>query len=505
MLPVWLPVFLAAVALAAWLWSQLRRPPGYPPGPMWLPLVGNYTDMRKLSKKFGPQHQVFTHLAEKYGSPVIGMRLGGELTVIVSTKRLIREVLTRQEFEGRPQNFFADLRSLGLRKGVTLVDGPLWQEQRAFVLRHLRSLGFHGSAAQALVEEEVRELLADLGASGGRPTQLKKLLAPSVLNVLLYFCAGCRFPRGDDRLQTLLDLINVRSRSFDMAGGKLSAMPWLRFIQPESTGYNAIMRFNEMVRSYFLKIIADHKTTYMPEKTRDLIDAFLHEMAKAAEDKDENTTFTDNQLLMLCYDMFVAGSETTGNALRFAFLMMLRHPDVQERVYKEIIEAVGTDRLPTFEDKDRLVYTRAALTESQRLCHVIPVRGTRRVLEDTTLNGWRIPENTNVLLNIWSLHMDKDHWGDPESYRPERFITETGKFQEDDAFLPFGLGRRRCLGEHLARCFLFQMFTGILQNFQVVPAEGTDLKFATVEGLNFAPKPYNIIFKPRQKINTTQL
>ncbi|XP_049828789.1 methyl farnesoate epoxidase-like [Schistocerca gregaria] len=497
MLSLVLPLLLAAVALAVWLWGQLRRPPRYPPGPTWLPLVGNYQDMRRLSKKLGSQHEAFTYLAQKYGSPVIGLHLGGDLTVIVSTRSLIREVLTRPEFEGRPQNYFAYLRSLGMRKGVTLVDGKLWQEQRAFVIRHLRSLGFSGAAMQAQVEEEVRALLEELSNNCGRPTQLKKLLAPAVLNVILQFCAGYRFPRDDRRLQTLLELINTRSRYFDMAGGKLSAMPWLRFIQPEATGYNAIIRFNEMARAYFLKTIEEHKATYTPGKKRDLIDAFLYEMAKAKQDQDENTTFTDNQLLMLCYDMFVAGSETTGNSLRFAFLMMLRHPDVQERVHKEIKEAIGTHRLPTLEDKDRLVYTRAALTESQRMCHVIPIRGTRRVLEDTTLHGYRLPENTVVLLNIWSLHMDKDHWGDPEVYRPERFITETGQFREDDAFLPFGLGRRRCLGEHLAKCCLFQMFAGILQKFQLVPADGTDLKYATLEGLNLAPKPYDIIFKSR--------
>ncbi|XP_049785972.1 methyl farnesoate epoxidase-like [Schistocerca cancellata] len=497
MLSLVLPLLLAAVALAVWLRGQLRRPPRFPPGPTWLPLVGNYWDIRRLGEKFGSQHETFAYLAQKYGSPLVGLRLGGDLTVIVSTKDLIREVLTRPEFEGRPQNFFAYLRNLGQRRGISLVDGKLWQEQRAFAMRHLRSLGFNGAAMQAQVEEEVRALLEELSDSCGRPTQLKNLLPPSVLNVILQFCAGYRFSRGDQRLQTLLNLIETRSRAFDMAGGKLSAMPWLRFIQPEATGYNALIKFNEMARAYFVTIIEDHKATYTPGKKRDLIDAFFYEMAKAEEQQNENTTFTENQLLMLLYDMFVAGSETTSNSLRFAFLMMLRYPDVQERVYKEIKEAVGNDKLPTLEDKDRLVYTRAALMESQRMCYVIPTRGIRRVLEDTTLHGCKLPKNTVVLTNIWSLHMDKDHWGDPEVYRPERFITETGKLREDDAFLPFGLGRRRCLGEQLAKFCLFQMFAGVLKKFRLVPANGTGLKHSTVEGVNLAPKPYDIIFKLR--------
>ncbi|XP_049813776.1 methyl farnesoate epoxidase-like [Schistocerca nitens] len=460
--PLALPLLLAVLALAAWMWGLLRRPPGFPPGPTWFPLVGNYHGVRQLSKTLGSQHQAFTYLAQKYKSPVVGLRLGGNLTVIVSTRSLICEVLTRPEFEGRPQNFFAYLRNLGLRKGISVVDGKLWQEQRAFVMRQLRSLGFSGAAMQAQVGKEVRALLDVLSNSRGRPTQLEKVLAPSVLNVILQFCAGYRFPHGDQHLQTLLDLFHTRSRAFDMAGGKLSAMPWLRFIQPEASGYSAITKFNEMVCAYFLKIIENHKATYTPGNKRDLIDAFLFEMGKAKKEQNDNTTFTESQLLMLCYDMFTAGAEATSNSLRFAFLMMLRHPDVQERVHKEIKDAVGADRLPTLEDKDR-----AALTESMRMCHVLPIRGCRRVLEDSTLHRYRLPENTVVLVNIWALHMDKDHWGDPEVYRPERFITETGQLREDDAFLPFGL------------------------------ADGTDLNFSTLEGFTLTPKPYDIIFKSR--------
>nr|QAU20957.1 cytochrome P450 [Locusta migratoria] len=498
-------VLLLLLLLAERLWANLRRPSGFPPGPTWLPVCGSYLEVDRLTKKLGSQQQAFAYLVEKYGSPLVGLRLGGELTVIASSKSVIREVLTRPEFEGRPKHYFVQLRSLNMRKGITMVDGPLWQEQRAFVMRHMRSLGFNGSIMQTLLKEELCTLLDDISASSGGPMQLKKLLAPSVLNVLLHFFTGCRFPRGDQQVQTLIQLIEERSRAVDMGGGKLSAMPWLRFIQPESTGYNAIIKFNEMATAYFMKLIEDHKATYIPGKKRNIIDAFLHEMKKAEKEENYNTTFTENQLLMLLVDAFIGGSEETSNTLRFAFLMMLQNPDIQERVYKEIEEAVGTDRLPTLEDKDRLVYSIAALMESQRLSHVLPVRGFRRVLKDTTLNGYKLPMDTVVLINLWSLHMDKEHWGDPEIYRPDRFLTETGQLREYDGFLPFGLGKRRCLAEHFAKSYLFQMFTGVLQKFQILPPDDTEVKYITFGGFNITPKPYDIIFKPRQHCNRTKI
>lgn len=87
----------------------------------------------------------------------------------------------------------------------------------------------------------------------------------------------------------------------------------------------------------------------------------------------------------------------------------------------------------------RLSYTEAVLEESQRLCLVTPIIGPRRVLHDTNLLGYTISKETTVLVNLWSIHMNPDHYPDPESFKPERFF-KNGVYVPDPTLVLFGEG-----------------------------------------------------------------
>lgn len=110
------------------------------------------------------------------------------------------------------------------------------------------------------------------------------------MSVLWALAAGKRLLRSDNTLKRLLELLDVRARAFDMAGGSLNQFPWLRFIAPEKTGYNLVNRLNSELKFFLMETIEEHKRTYKSEETRDLIDAYLHEMENK-KDK-ENSTFT---------------------------------------------------------------------------------------------------------------------------------------------------------------------------------------------------------------------
>lgn len=85
-------------------------------GPKWyLPFVGNTPHLRKLATKFGGQHKAFEKLSEEYSQPVIGLKLGRELVVVALTYPLVKEIHAREEFDGRPDNFFLRLRTMGTR------------------------------------------------------------------------------------------------------------------------------------------------------------------------------------------------------------------------------------------------------------------------------------------------------------------------------------------------------------------------------------------------------
>ncbi|XP_077302193.1 cytochrome P450 305a1 [Arctopsyche grandis] len=482
------------IVLILYMITMVIKPKKFPPGPTWLPFVGCSLLFKKLTTKCGSQHVAAQKLADSYNTNVLGLKLGREPYTIVFNEKLIREVLCSEDYEGRPDNFFFRLRGLGMRKGITGVDGPLWQEQRQFAMRHLRNVGFGKPIMEEYIIEELHQLIKSCGESHDN-ISLNLLLAPHVLNVLWMFTAGKRIDKEDARLPQLLTLLKTRSGAFDMCGGFLNQFPELRFILPEWTGYNLLKKLNSQLYDFFMDAINDHKKT-ISVANEDLIHTFLCEMNERKDDK--NSTFSIDQLIIVCLDLFIAGSQTTSNSLDFAFLMMLAHPEMQRKVQAELDEVL-MNRTPCLEDKNILPYTMAVLHETQRFFNIVPLNGPRRVVRDTELDGYLLPKNTVVLVSLFSVHMDREIWTDPQVFRPERFIGSDGKINDKlvDRLMSFGLGRRRCLGEALARGCLFLFFTGVMQRFNITTSNGVIPSTEAIVGITSNPPPYTAKLVPR--------
>uniref|UniRef100_A0A182NGX6 Cytochrome P450 n=1 Tax=Anopheles dirus TaxID=7168 RepID=A0A182NGX6_9DIPT len=500
---------LAALAVSVslvFLVKELYRPANYPPGPRWLPIVGNTPLLRKMAAQNGGLlANVCNKLSESYRSSVIGLKLGRERVVFCMSYDGVKEVLSNEAFQGRPDNFFIRLRTLGTRLGITSTDGSFWNEQRSFVTRHLRQVGYGRQEMHVQIQTELKELLDVIGSRMEQPIWPGSIFAPSVINVLWTFVTGCRVPREDDRLQRLLQLLRERSKVFDMSGGTLNHLPWLRFIAPEWSGYNLICRFNSQLMEFFTPTIEEHHQNFNEEKTTDdLIYAYIKEMRARKDEPDTN--FTDVQLSMIILDIFIAGGHTTSTTLDLAFMMMIMRPDVQKKVHDEIDNQLAPDALPHYDDRLKLPYIEAFLLEVHRFFSIVPVNVPRRAIHDCTLGGFRIPKNTTVLMGLRNVHMDPEHWGDPEVFRPERFLNDARKIVNTERLIPFGQGKRRCLGETLARSCLFTFFVGVMDRFHLFkpdPNYGSDPSLILKPGITLSVKPYNIAFRPRKQSHTT--
>lgn len=248
--------------------------------------------MRSAARRLGGQHRVFEDWTRDYKSAILGLRLGRENYVVVTSYKFVREIHTREEFDGRPDNFFLRLRTMGHRLGVTCVDGPLWQEQRSFVTRHLREAGYGRQPMDEQIEDELGELIRHLdGLKGEESVWPGEMLPINVMNVLWQFTAGHRMPRNDERMQKVLRLLRERSKGFDMSGGVLSQMPWIRFVAPDWSGFTLIQTFNEKLCEFFMEIIHDHHQNFDCHKAQDdLIYAFINEMKEKGGDANSNFT-----------------------------------------------------------------------------------------------------------------------------------------------------------------------------------------------------------------------
>lgn len=118
-------------------------------------------------------------------------------------------------------------------------------------------------------------------------------------------------------------------------------------------------------------------------------------------------------------------------------------------------------------------YTEASLREILRIETLAPSSVPHRAMRDTTLAGYHIPKDTFLLAGLATLHNDKLLWGDPENFRPERFLNDNGKIDlKKDLSLPFGAGRRLCAGETFARNTMFLCIAALLQNFDLKSVDG---------------------------------
>jgi cytochrome P450 len=110
-------------------------------------------------------------------------------------------------------------------------------------------------------------------------------------------------------------------------------------------------------------------------------------------------------------------------------------------------------------------YTEATMCEVMRMSTLTPLGLFHKALEDIPFEEHVFPKGTFFLANLYHVFKDEEYWGDPEVFRPERFLTEDGKFRKDERLIPFFTGRRTCIGESLAMIEFFLFATGILQNF----------------------------------------
>ncbi|KAG7086360.1 hypothetical protein E1B28_002320 [Marasmius oreades] len=203
---------------------------------------------------------------------------------------------------------------------------------------------------------------------------------------------------------------------------------------------------------------------------------------------------------------YVAGADTTVSALVTFVLAMALHPEIQKRAQNNLDVVVGKGRLPTYADCSDLPYIEAVLRETLRWSPVVPLGIFHASFVDDMIDGHFIPKGTTVISNIWAMTRDETVYPEPESFIPDRFLTEDGTCNEDEMMLPFGFGRRICAGLHFARLTVWMALASILSQFDIGEPEdetGRPIKsladIAYSDGLISHTSPFRCAIKPRMK------
>ncbi len=235
---------------------------------------------------------------------------------------------------------------------------------------------------------------------------------------------------------------------------------WLQHLPlPHTRRFN---RARTALNSVIYGIINERRRS--GEDTGDLLSMLLH-----ARDEDDGGVMTDEQVRDEALTLFLAGHETTSNALTFTWYLLSQNPDKAALLHKEL-DAVLTgrnlmgsegavskeatraheSRLPSIDDLPNLKYTEAVLAESMRLFPPAWAIG-RLAIEDHLFGGYKIPKGALVLVSPYIAGRDARYWEDPETFLPERWFAQSAKEAgQKNIYFPFGGGVRRCIGESFA-------------------------------------------------------
>ncbi|XP_066270896.1 cytochrome P450 2D4-like [Branchiostoma lanceolatum] len=380
--------------------------------------------------------------------------------------------------------------------------GPRWKQHRKFALMTLRDFGVGKRSLEGKVNEEANALVQEVLSQNGQPFDLKIMTQNAVCNIICSIVFGDRFEYGDPDFLRLIRLLNTTFEGKETVIDHLSAIHTV-FRHLDFSGTSLVgkaVKMFQALQEFCGEQIEKHRMTFDPNDIRDFIDAFLLEQQRA-EDERARANFSDKQLKEVLIDLFLAGTETTANTIRWALLYMMVNPEVQEKVHQEIDSVLGQTP-PSYAQRSLLPYTTATLAEVQRIKPIGPLSVPHAASRDTTLNGYNIPQETWILVNLWSVHMDPKLFPEPNQFQPERFLDQDGNFVKHEALIPFGIGHRVCLGEQLAKMELFMLFLSLMQRFTFHLPEGAPEpsmlgSYAIFSFVN-PPFPFELCALPRE-------
>jgi len=411
--------------------------------------------LQMLAKQDDPM-PALVRMGQKYGG-CISINLRGERIFFLSDPELFKQVLVkRYDAYGK---YFDGLRPIFGNSMIT-VDGALWQK-----IRMPQQAAFQPK----MYTEYMPYLLASVNerserwaglAQAGEPVNLLEetwSLAASMICKALFdrdmpFNPHIVF----SAVKSYTDVLNHKKVRLKKVKGEWTEVP------SDDDAATAIGHWLSVPPMVLGADPRDHR-----ERT------LLSMMREAADDPDV-PEFDERQVMDEMKQYLWAGTETTALTLTWCFYLLSLYPEVAERIRAEG-EAVYGDRVPTFEDMQALTYTRSVLQETMRLYPPIWSLIRQATAEDE-LAGNKVKPGDKVVLCPYIVHHDPRIWDEPERFDPSRFEPEKARGRDKYAYLPFGAGKRACVGGALSLIENTLALTQLLRRFRLeyvgpVPAQ----------------------------------
>lgn len=371
-------------------------------------------------------------LARRHPGELVGFKVGPITIYLVTHPEHVQQVLVDDWRSFGKGGMWDAMRPL-FGNGIVRAEGELWRRQRR-MMQPLFNPSRLATLTDAMVGAIDKELTRLAWRGPAAVLDMEREMTSTTQRVLLEALFGASIS-PEDREQ-LGDNMNRALRA-------LSLQMFLYFL-PERfprPGGQPFRRSLAAIDEVTFRLLRARRASGVRH------DDFLS-LLLGARDEGEGDAMDDRQIRDEIVTMFVAGLDTTANAMTWLWLVLHDHPEVDRRLRAEIRDVIG-DRRPVSADLERLTYTKMVLQETMRV--YAPVwMFPRSANEDAVIGGYRVPAGSPVILSPYATHHDPAFWPDPERFDPERFSPARSVGRPKGAYFPFGGGPRICLGAGFA-------------------------------------------------------
>ncbi|KAL2831867.1 cytochrome P450 [Aspergillus pseudoustus] len=421
----------AVLFVSRFLFKSRPKTLPLPPGPPGAPIVGNLFQAPKRNP-----WEKYLEWSKKYG-PIMTLKNGSNITIVITSYDVVFDLLEKNNyvFSSRPQ--LPAIERIGLNLTTSfLPDNDRWRTHRG--LRRAVLSPVMAQKYRPLQSLESLQLLNELRSS---TADFSQCLRRSAVSLFLAIAYGKRLPVETqeviDMEETVAHIGAVNESCFRGTEVLAEFFPILRYLP----GTGAWKKEADRIQAW-------HTDLYL-KRFREALTLPSWNWAKQYE-KTKHAKGMEELELAYCIGSVYEAALTPYELVRVVLLCAIFHPEETAKMQRQIDEVVGRDRLPTWEDSGRLPLVSAFYREALRWRPWSPLATPRATTDEITYKGYRIPKDATVIINQWALDRDPEIFGDPEAFRPQRWL--------DNPDLPhvrYGYGHRGCPGQHVGKDYMF--------------------------------------------------
>ncbi|KZT66772.1 cytochrome P450 [Daedalea quercina L-15889] len=467
-----------------------------PPGPRQVSLFGN---VHQLPSTY--QHRIFTEWGKQFGDLVYA-RFFSTPVLVLNRLHTARALLEKRgaKYSSRPPFVY--------QKDIVQFDHLIlmsytdrWKRHRRWFQNALLArnmLNTYESMQRNEVQKMLRDILHDPGAA---LAQVKRYTAAVMLGIGYGYSPSSL---DDEYIRMTEEAIELVLEGTGPGSGLVDFFPALQYVPAWMPGMEFKrrgLRARKMVQDMHRIPLERVKRELMAGSATRCVGTVLLEEAMTEGVLGEAE---EREIAGALGVLYIAGTDTTAATLTAFVLLMVLHPDIQQKVQAELDSVTGNARLPASTDRPSLPYFEAVMKEVYRWICPVPLGVPHQLAERDEYDGFDMPEGSLVVTNVWAMSRDEEHFHDPERFDPERFVDMTAEDAEarDPRKFVFGFGRRVCPGRVIADSSVFLAATNLVAAFNIRPAKGFDAKqvvseLAFTSGIVRHPKPFPCSFEPR--------